>query len=241
MKRSVHFGLNQVNPDQFSGWNGALWGCWKDCCRTAEVMATANFESRAFYDEECTVEKARLELTEAAESLSAGDTLLFSDSGHGSRSPGGLYGSEEGLVLYDGILVDSEFRSLLSRFRAGVNVISILDVCHAAGLSRAMPAVRARVAPLFVTRGIPGNPKPRSDVNSNCIIMAACTADELSGDTDEGGAFTMSMLSVLTEDMTWGTLMAATRRLMSNKHPSQHPELVHIGGSGLEDQPIASL
>lgn len=238
-RRSLGFGLNSVDPEPYNGWPGYLQACWADCSTTAARLATAGYEARGFFDEDCTLEKARTKIGEASSLSEPGDYFVFSDSGHGSQNPGPWFGTEEGLVLYDGILVDSEFRELLSKFKAGVNVVCILDVCHAGGLDRALLPYAPRVAPIRATRNAPGFTKAAVDISANVIIMAACQRDELSLDGTSNGAFTGSLLATLVEGMTWKTWMQATRRFMSEKFPSQHPELILVGGSGLENEQIA--
>lgn len=237
MKVSLHFGLNQVDPARYNGWPGYLNACWNDAVRTAALLATAGYEASGVFDADCTLNRLRTELAAAAAKLTAGDTLVFSNSGHGSQSSGWA-GTEEGLCLYDGILVDSEFRELLAGFAPGVNVVVILDVCHAAGMDRSL-GVRSRVAPLFVTRGMVAPRKPPVKISANVIILASSARDETSADGEINGAFTGTMLDTLVETMTWREWLAACARVMSRNFPAQHPELIELGGSGLPNQRIA--
>lgn len=239
MKKSLSFGLNRVSPESYNGWSGPLQGCWNDASMTASRLYTAGYESRALFDEHCTLDRARTELTAAANLLVDGDAFVFSNSGHGSQSPAPLVGTEEGLCLWDGILLDSEFRFLLSQFKPGVNVVVILDICHAGGLDRAFsPVQRVKVAPLFVTRKMGGVSKAPAYITANMLILASCLRDETSLDGDGNGAFTGSLLNTLVEGMTWRGSMVATSRYMSEHFPQQHPELIVLGGAGLEDAQI---
>lgn len=239
MKKSLHFGMNRVDPAAYGGWPGYLNACWHDAARTAALMATAGYSATGCFDEDCTLERVRLEFANAAAEMVSGDTFLFSNSGHGSQNPGPWLTNNEGLCLYNGILTDSEFRHLLAQFKAGVNVVAILDVCHAGGLDRSISCRRqARVAPLWVTKNLPGERKPDEPVPANAIIMAACQTDESSLDGDLNGAFTGSILETITPTSTWRQWMDATSRYMSSRF-SQHPELITVGGAGLDNAPVA--
>lgn len=241
MKRSTSFGLNQVDPNAYNGWAGFLNGCWSDADKMAALMGTAGYEARAFFDAECTMNRLRQQLEIAARVSEAGDTFYFSFSGHGTQSLGVWFSTEEGMACYDGILGDSEFRELLAQFKPGTNVVVDLDICHAGGLDRAF-GQSARVAPLWSTRGKLVTPKAIVDVPANLIIRAACLRDELSGDVQfngvPNGAYTGSLLETMDDGMSWRQWLTATQRYMSNRFPTQHPELIEVGGSGMADQVV---
>lgn len=234
MKRSVSFGLNQVNPEAYQGWPGYLNGCWNDADKTVALLATAGYESRGFFDADCTRDNLRNEFINTSAMMDVGDTFVFSNSGHGTQDLGVWFTTEEGMAMSDGILGDSEFRQLMAGFKPGVNVVAILDVCHAGGLDRAL-GQRARVAPLWVTRNMLVTSKAVADVKANAIILAACLRDELSGDGEINGAFTGSALESFQEGMTWRQWMDATARYMSPRFSQQHPQLIEVGGSGMAD------
>jgi len=228
MKRSVHFGMNQVSGAAYGGWQGFLSGCWHDAEDMAGVFGGLGYDAKGFFDEQCTLECARREITDAANTLAPGDTFLFSDSGHGGQGQGLLSGTTETLCLFDGQLDDSELRSLLSLFKVGVNVAVICDSCHSGGLDRAMK--RIRVAPLFVTRNLPVLRLAPASVQANVVLLAACQRDETAGDGDDNGAFTGSFLEAMAPGQTWQSWMDATARLMSRNFPEQHPQLVSLNG-----------
>ncbi len=230
-KIGLHFGLNKVDPDEYQGWPGYLAGCWHDADSMAATFATLDYDAQGFFDEDCTGERLRSFMADAAASLVDGDTLVFSYSGHGGQSLGMMLGTTETMCLFDGQLSDTELRAMLSQFKAGVNCAVVADSCHAGGLSRAVPTVRARVAPLWVTKNLPVvQAKGDAPIAANALLLAACQRDELAGDGDLNGAFTGSLLAARGEGATWRQWYGATSRFMSKAFPDQHPALAVLNG-----------
>lgn len=231
-KIGLHFGMNKVNPADYNGWPGFLSGCWRDADSMAATFATLGYDTQGLFDADCTLERVRKELLDAASSLVADDTLIFSNSGHGGQSLGILTGSTETLCFYDGQLADTELRAMLSQFKPGVNVIVLLDSCHSGGMDRALPLMRARVAPLSVTRNLPVTPaRGDAPISASVLLIAACQRDEVAGDGDTNGAFTGSLLESRGEGQTWQQWFDATDRYMSRNFPTQHPALMSLNGS----------
>lgn len=233
MKRSLHFGLNEIMPAAYGGWNGWLLACVNDARDLAVLFARAGFESRAVFNLECTIERLKSELTTAAVELVAGDTFLFSYSGHGGRDGAWLSGYTETLCLANGQLADTALREMLAQFALGVRVVVLFDSCHSGGMSRMVPAHRAK--PAFVKSEIVtpvGLPIP---VPSSVLMISACTAEEVAMDGEVNGAFTSSLLTVADKaiadgvPLQWDSWASATQRYMAKEHPSQHPVFEHYG------------
>ena len=109
-------------------------------------------------------------ITIAAQSLSAGDTLFLTYSGHGGQVPDknrderkkgadeiGEYADEydETWVLYDRQLVDDELYAFWSEFAPDVRIIVLSDSCHSGTVTRELPPWEvANVDPL-PSRGCP--------------------------------------------------------------------------------------
>lgn len=235
-KIGIHFGLNQVSPAAYGGWPGYLQGCIRDATSLAAILAELGYDAKAYFDQDCTLNSIRQQLTDAAKSLVAGDTLVFSQSSHGGQSLGVLTGTTETLCMFDGQLADSELRSMLAQFKPGVSVAILLDSCHSGGMDRAMK--RVRVAPLFVTKSLPVLRMLDATIQANVLLLAACQRDETAEDGDMNGAFTGSLLNCAGEGLTWQQWFDATARLMSKDFPSQHPQLLTLNGS-LSGHPVS--
>jgi len=168
---SIHIGLNAVDPEHYSGWDGALAGCENDA-RDMEALAKAlEYEPRTIIlTKDATVARVTEALTTAAQSLSAGDTLLLTYSGHGGQVPDkngdeskkgadeiGEYADEydETWVLYDRQLVDDELYALWSEFAANVRIIVLSDSCHSGTVTRELPPWEAANVDPLPSRRLP--------------------------------------------------------------------------------------
>lgn len=240
MRLSRHFGLNSVNPSAYGGWPGRLIACCADATDLAALFARAGFNSEAIFDQDATFGRMQDELDAAACACTAGDWFILTYSGHGSQrdSSYSMSAQVESLCLYDRLLEDYWLRTYLSRFVAGVNVVLILDSCFSGGMDKA--AARARVAPLWVTRGraIPSQ-QPRLFLPANIALLSACDADETAEDGDRNGAYTETLLETVQGGaQTWQAWHTATLARMTRLHPRQHPQLLSVAGTPQLGAPI---
>ena len=228
IKRSIHFGLDGVDPNAYGGWPGYLNACCNDARCMAGTMARVGFEAAGKLDEACTLAAIKEAFTVAATEMVAGDWFMFSDSGHGGQVSGWAFGSRETLCMYDGQIADDEIHAMLTKFRPGVNVVMVLDSCFSGGIRDIQ---RTRLAPSFVIRQFPpkGTPIPRGDISSNVVIFAASAQNETSEDGEENGAFTGSFLHVLNNSMTWNDWGLAVKSFMLKTFPQQHPQVTTLG------------
>ena len=128
-----------------------------------EALAKAlEYEPRTvILTKDATVARVTEALTTAAQSLSAGDTLLLTYSGHGGQVPDkngdeskkgadeiGEYADEydETWVLYDRQLVDDELYALWSEFAPNVRIIVLSDSCHSGTVTRELRHGRPRTS-----------------------------------------------------------------------------------------------
>lgn len=232
MKRSVHFGMNKVNPDKYNGWNGNLYGCYNDADDMLGVFAGLGYDATGFFDEECVIQLIR-DVFGKAQSLGLDDWFLFTDSGHGSRQENFLAGSVESICLYDGLFPDYELRGLIASLKC--NVVVILDTCFSGGMDRGM--VRTRLAPPHVTDKMAVAPRQEVRVTNPALLLSAARATETAQDGDDNGAFTGSLLESKFDGITWQGWFDRTSRYMSRAFPQQHPVLTSLNGN-LAGQPV---
>lgn len=126
-KISVHFGINKFDP-KYYGSGHDLSGCVNDSSTMAHIASESSFKSTIYTNEICTKAKLIERLTSAANELQVGDTFLFSQSSHGTYQQIGKE-RHTGLCMYDQIIWDSEFKSLLAKFKKGVLVVLFADAC----------------------------------------------------------------------------------------------------------------
>jgi metacaspase-1 len=237
MRISWHFGLNRVKPSAYGGWEGRLVACCNDATAMAALFARAGYEAKACFDDKATYGAMKDAISDAAGALQAGDWFVMTNSGHGGQRDSTFSASTsiESLCLYDRELEDYFFRDLIGKFRAGVNVVVILDTCFSGGMDRSAGR-RIRVAPLWVTRRIRrGRAIIPTQPVCNWSLFSAADADETAEDGEDFGAFTGSLLkTVAGAGQTWREWHKATSDLMSRKHPYQHPQFIWSSGQELD-------
>jgi hypothetical protein len=168
-RRSLHIGLNFVDPKKYGGWDGALNACVSDANAMHDVAVSRGFEPQMLLDDAATADNLRQHLNEAAADLGDGDFLFLTYSGHGGQVPD-VSGDEEDAYdetwcLYDTQLIDDALYGVLCTFAEGVRIFVMSDSCHSETVTRA-PAIdwrerrraaravggpRSKLAPLKVT------------------------------------------------------------------------------------------
>jgi hypothetical protein len=237
MKRSLHIGLNSVNPASYGGWPGWLNGPTFDCALLAPQFARSGFNAAPLLNDQATLANVSAALRELTEAAHAGDTVFIQYSGHGGRLDHGLFGGyHETLCLHDGELLDVELRKLLSHFRAGVKVFVFLDSCHSGGMDRAGTGfMRHRVRPSWIHPRAPMMEKGDAPIMGEVILATACQPEETCIEVYQpehkrvAGAFTFCAAENQGPDETFGTWFEKTAKLALEKYPAQHPRLLRLG------------
>jgi hypothetical protein len=168
-RRSIHIGLNVVDPNQYGGWDGALAGCVNDANAMQEVAVSRGFEPQMLLNADATAEAVRARLDAAAAELGEGDFLFLTYSGHGGQVPDENNDEPDHLdetwCLYDTELVDDSLYGALCTFAAGVRIFVMSDSCHSETVTRGIvrrrdlareranqaPGPNSKQAPLEVT------------------------------------------------------------------------------------------
>lgn len=159
---SLHFGLNAVDPNHYQGWDGALGGCEPDARDMKAIADSQGFASKMILTAAATSGRLLSELRMAAETLTAGDILMLTYSGHGGQVPNSNGDDEsdqmdETWCMFDREVVDDELYSAFARFTPGVRILVFSDSCHSGTVTRAAEFERT-------TRAAPGGEgaiKPR--------------------------------------------------------------------------------
>jgi metacaspase-1 len=146
-RKSLHIGLNYVDPDQYGGWDGELAGCINDANDMKRVAESRGFTPETLIDGEATIGAVRAKLDEAAAELDDGDFYFLTYSGHGGQVPDQSGdepdGYDETWCLYDTELVDDSLYGALCTFKKGVRIFVMSDSCHSETVTRA-PRVMTR-------------------------------------------------------------------------------------------------
>lgn len=138
--RSLHIGLNRVDPAHYNGWNGALNACEFDANDMETLAKSRGFETSKLLTQEATAGAIIAAIEDAASGLGPGDIFLCSYSGHGSQvadtNDDEPDHSDETWVAFDRQIADDELYALWGRFRPGVRIIVLSDSCHSGSVAR---------------------------------------------------------------------------------------------------------
>jgi metacaspase-1 len=166
-------------------------------------------------------------------------------------------GRDETWVLYDGMLIDDELYQLWSSFQPGVRIIMISDSCHSGTVLR-MTAFREAltsqiplagrssmgvrlIPPQVATAVYNAHPEiyeaaqfsafrgDRANVGASVILLSGCQDDQLSGDTGEGGVFTLTMLDVWRNGNFSGGYKDFVNQIKSLMPQEQQPNFATTG------------
>jgi hypothetical protein len=237
--RSLHVGLNRVDPASYGGWSGALRGCEHDATDLRDVCAWTGLATSVLLTADATADAVLAGIEDAARRLQPGDLFVLTYSGHGGQVPD-LTGDEadavdETWVLFDRQVLDDELHARWAGFAPGVRVVVVSDSCHsgtvvrvalqaAAGNplppifadARAMPADvndEDNVRRQAVYGGIRAATPRRTDVSlaARVLLLSGCRDDQTAGDGAGNGRFTAAVLR------TWdsGAYQGGYRRLVT--------------------------
>jgi metacaspase-1 len=159
--KSIHIGLNHVDPDRYGGWDGALAGCINDATAMQAIADDLGYDSSIMTDAEATSDAVIEAISSAASELGAGDILFLTYSGHGGQVDDAndeeSDRQDETWVLYDRQVIDDELYQLYSQFDAGVRIVILSDSCHSGTVAK----VRTAKAYRSQVRAAPGGTAPR--------------------------------------------------------------------------------
>ena len=208
--RSIHVGLNAVDPRQYEGWSGDLVACEFDAKDMAAIAAAAGIKSTVFMTQMATRANILGALRAASKAMRAGDFLFLTYSGHGGQIPD-VTGEEndkldETWCFYDGQLIDDEVFLELSRFAEGVRILVLSDSCHSGTVTRARlpdggtPGGRSKMMPPAVAMRTYREHKDFYDKLQRDIADASGKADVPDPDSALARIVVSSRLTAIAND-----------------------------------------
>jgi hypothetical protein len=143
---SLNIGLNYVDPNHYSGWDGKLSAAEYDANDMSLITKSQGFQTIKLIRNEATRNAVISEIKKAATTLIANDFFIITFSGHGGQLPDINSDEDDGMdetwCLFDGELVDDELSSLWSIFKKGVRVLVISDSCNSGTVTRMVSRVK---------------------------------------------------------------------------------------------------
>lgn len=236
MKLSLHCGLDRVNPSAYGGWNGKLEKCRRDATDLAALFARAGYTSRVLVDDACTRDAFCHAIRQLAAEAKPGHSIVLSYSGHGGQHDSWVQDQiVETFCLYDGELMDYEFRGLLAEFPAGVTLVGILDCCHAQGLYRALRPRRPRAMPASISAYLERHPS-RSlffdrPVHADTLLLFACTTGQVAYEGEANGLWTGALRQAFAPMKSYGQWFFDAAKLVTQDAPEQTPCWQLLGGN----------
>ncbi|MER6917113.1 caspase family protein [Streptomyces sp. NPDC000594] len=249
--RSLHLGLNSVDPARYGGWDGRLLACENDARDMERLARGAGFETKVLLTPECTVENVVTELGRVVRRSAPGDIVLLTYSGHGGQVPD-LDEDEsdrldETLVLYDREFLDDEVRRELAHAADGVRILVFLDCCHS-GTAVELP-VGAAEGGGFAPRMMP--PDRQREIferdrelyrdiqrslaedggaaEADVLLISACQDHQVAADGPVNGRFTETLLEVWGGGYDTGGYRAFHQDILRRMPRDQSPNL-HLSG-----------
>lgn len=138
--RSLHIGLNNLDPNHYSGWLGSLNACENDASDMEAIAKSGGFQTDMLLTIEATKKQVLAKISEAAKELDAGDIFMLSYAGHGGQIPDSNQDEpdllDETWCLYDEQLLDDELSLTWAAFAEGVRILVISDSCHSGTVTR---------------------------------------------------------------------------------------------------------
>ena len=138
--KSLHIGLNYVDPNAYGGWDGALSGCINDANSMEGLASSLGYTTTKLTDAHATSHRVLQELSNAARTLVSGDIFLVTYSGHGGQvfdaNSDESDAMDETWVLWDREVVDDELSALWAQFASGVRIFMLSDSCHSGTVAK---------------------------------------------------------------------------------------------------------
>jgi metacaspase-1 len=256
--RSLHIGVNAVDPRHYGGYDEHLLGCELDAADLAILSEGAGLTATVLTGKKATRANVLTAVRKAASQLAAGDLFVLSFAGYGAQVPDMRRGERteqsQTWCLFDGQLIDDELFVVLRRFAAGVRVLVLEDCSHSGTVSRAAPLFaahdggeRARIRmmpPAQVLRTYTQNRafydklqidlarNAGGDTSAAIIVMCAAAENQLALDGARNGEFTRALLGVWDEGRFTGNYAQFSKKIAAAMPPAQVPNLRSIGDAG---------
>ena len=131
---SIHIAAGTL-ADPASPLNAYASNCRHNANRLANLALSRQFTPITFFDAEATRSNLLTELDKLHSTMSRGDSLILTFSGHGERvvdtDQDECDPYDEAWVMYDAYLLDDELWQQLALFEAGVQIVVLADCCYA--------------------------------------------------------------------------------------------------------------
>jgi len=259
--KALTIGLNEVDPERYSGWSGNLNACELDANDMADIARSKGFEVKTLLTSEATRESVKEEMTLMADELESGDIFMISYSGHGGWLPD-INGDEEDQndetwCLYDGEILDDELLVQYAKFAKGVRVIVFSDSCHSGTVTKAAiirsirheSVVQTRIKAMPIEKAMEVYLENRElydeiqrdtsgteeeDVEASVLLISGCLDHQTSMDGERNGLFTSKLRVVWNDGKFKGNYKTFHKRIKKTMPVNQTPNYYWTGKKDLK-------
>lgn len=256
---SIHLGLNSVDPKHYNGWDGQLRACENDARDMQQIADSQGYHSVLLLTGEATSDHLLKQLAVAASTLSKGDILFLTYSGHGGQMPDVNGDEDDGYdetwCLYDRQFIDDEFSKMWAQFEPGVRIVMLSDSCHSGTVAKFVPMDTAEVKPkaeqayaasklMPPSVGIPtyeANQRlydsiqwstgagEKEPIAASVILISGCKDDQTSADGQKNGLFTAALLKVWAKGTFQGPYLSFSQEIIELMPKNQTPNFYRVG------------
>jgi len=251
--KSLHIGLNFVDPHHYDGWDGKLNACENDASDMENISRSLKFETKLLLREKATRNSVKNAIEQAGKELKDGDIFYISYSGHGGQLPDRNEdepdGRDETWCLFDGELVDDELRLLWKKFAKGVRIFVTSDSCHSGSIIKSrvnsnsvVPGLRAKFMNTdiglrvysknydFYEDILRNTPVVKShEIKASVLLISGCQDNQYSYDGDENGSFTSALKIIWNGGKFIGDYPKFHRRIVEILPSYQTPNYMTVG------------
>jgi len=229
--RSLHVGLNHVDPKAYNGFDEALTNPVNDANAMRDLAESLVYDTTVVTNEQATSVRVLAEISRAARELGSGDIFLLTYSGHGGQVDDANNDEpdreDETWALWDRQVVDDELYALWAQFEPRVRIVVLSDSCHS-----------GTVAKLDMTRKIQryrsrakgtGEPKSKKLPQASVILISGCQDPQNSYEGDYHSRFTGTLLKVWANGDFHGDYKAFHREIRKRMPSNQSPNYFTTG------------
>jgi hypothetical protein len=178
--RSLHIGLNRVDPAHYNGWDGSLNACEFDANDMETLAQSRGFETSKLLTDQATADAIIAAIEDAASRLGPGDIFLVTNSSHGGQVPDKNAEdepdrSDETWLAFDRQIVDDELYALWGKFQPGVRIIVLSDSCHSGSVTK---RIEDEVPNPVATREAADKESPRYRAMPRDVMIATYRAHQ---------------------------------------------------------------
>lgn len=251
--------LDHVEPAFYTGWRGTLESVKDDRETMLKLLGEeAKYSVTDLTNAKATREAVAQALADEARDRVAGEEVVIYFSGHGTTLPD-KNNDQLGVLrdgawcLNDGMFVDDELTTALTKFPAGVRVVVISDSCHVGTIlaasspddkETARAAVlndprKSKLAPVDIGQRVYDVQKDFYDriltlpaidpktAKAALLVLSACKTDELARVNDDGSVFTKAIAQAWESEegpQTYEQLYQTVKTQVESAVEGQHPQ-----------------